>query len=117
MGSDKKYDLSFLNKLSNADENFIRDMILTFKRTSPKIVLKMEKYLKSGNYKALGNEAHRLIPGILFLGAKKIEKDLVKIEKYINENNELDKIPALLRSVKRSIEELIIQFNIDYNIK
>ncbi len=117
MGSDKKYDLSFLNKLSNADENFIKDMILTFKRSAPKIVVKMEKYLKSGNYKALGNEAHRLIPGISFLGAKKIEKDLVKIEKYANENIELDKIPPLLRNVKRNIEGLIIQFNIDYNIK
>ncbi len=115
MSSDKKYDLSFLNKLSNADENFIKDMILTFKRTSPKIVIKMEKYLKDNNYKALGNEAHRLIPGVSFLGAKKIEKDLAKIEKYVNENIKLDEIPSLLKNVKRSITGLIAQFDIDYN--
>jgi len=76
----------------------------------------MEKYLKNNNYKALGNEVHRLIPGVSFLGAKNIEKDLIKIEKYVNENIKLNEIPALLKNVKRNIAELIKQFDVDYNI-
>ena len=116
MGPDKKYDLSFLNNISNADEKFVKDMIMTFKRTSPQIVIKMEKYLKNNKYKALGNEAHRLIPGVSFLGAKKIEKDLIKIEKYVNENMKLGEVPGLLKNIKRSINELIAQFSIDFNL-
>ena len=116
MASEKKYNLGFLNSISNTDENFIKDMILTFKQTTPLIILKMERYMKNKKYKALGKEVHRLIPGVSFLGAENIKDDLVKIEQYVNDNINLDDIPGLLENVKRNVKDLITQFDIDFNL-
>jgi hypothetical protein len=116
MGSDKKYNLGFLKSISNTDENFIKDMILTFKQTTPRIILKMGRYMKNKKYTALGKEVHRLIPGVSFLGAENIKDDLVKIEQYVNDNTNLDDIPGLIENVKRNVTDLITQFNIDFNL-
>ncbi len=116
MASEKKYDLGFLKSISDTDENFIKEMILTFKQTTPQIVVKMRNYIKNKKYKALGREVHRLIPGVSFLGAENIKVDLIRIEKYLNDNTNLDDIPQLLENVKRNITDLITQFNTDFNL-
>jgi hypothetical protein len=116
MDSEKKYDLGFLKSMSNTDENFIKDMILTFRQTTPRIIVKMGRYMKDKKYKALGKEVHRLIPGVSFLGAENIKDDLIKIEKYLNDNTNLEDIPGLLENVKRNVSDLITQFKIDFNL-
>jgi len=116
MDTEKKYDLGFLKSISNTNENFIREMILTFKQTTPRIILKMGSYMKNKKYKALGKEVHRLIPGVSFLGAENIKDDLIKIEQYVNDNKNLDDIPGLLENVKRNVNDLITQFDIDFNL-
>ncbi len=116
MASEKKYDLGFLKSISDTDENFIKEMILTFKQTTPQIVVKMRNQIKNKKYKALGREVHRLIPGVSFLGAENIKVDLIRIEKYLNDNTNLDDIPQLLENVKRNITDLITQFNTDFNL-
>jgi len=116
MDTEKKYDLGFLKSISNTNENFIREMILTFKQTTPRVILKMGSYMKNKKYKALGKEVHRLIPGVSFLGAENIKDDLIKIEQYVNDNKNLDDIPGLLENVKRNVNDLITQFDIDFNL-
>ncbi|MBA7518179.1 hypothetical protein ES705_10246 [subsurface metagenome] len=67
--SDKKiYDLSFLNKISGGDQNFIREMINTFKETAPEYLIKVRDCLKDNAIDALSKETHRFIPGVSFLG-------------------------------------------------
>ena len=116
MTFEKKYDLGLLKGMSNDDETFIKEMILTFKQTTPRIILKMGKYMKDKKYKALGKEVHRLIPGVSFLGAENIKNDLIKIEQCVNDNTNLNDIPGLLENVNKNITELITQFNIDFNL-
>jgi len=116
MASEKKYDLDFLKSISNTDENFIKDMILTFKEITPRIIFKMGRYMKTKKYEALGKEVHRLIPGVSFLGAVNIKDDLIKIEQYVNDNTNLDDIPVLLEKVKRNVTDLITQFDMDFNL-
>ena len=116
MDSEKKYDLGFLKSISNTDEDFIKDMIQTFKQNTPQIILKMGRYMKNKKYIALGKEVHRLIPGVSFLGAENIKDDLIKIEQYVNDNTNLDDIPVLVENVKRNVTDLITQFDIDFNL-
>ncbi len=66
------YDLGTLRKMSDNDETFILDMLQTFKRTTPPILLRMEEYVSQQKYEATGREAHKMIPGVSFLGAKAI---------------------------------------------
>ena len=116
MDIDRKYDLSFLERISNSDEKFIKNMIVTFKNTAPRIITKMVKYIEGKKYASLGKEVHKFVPGISFLGAKYIENDLIKIEENVRKNKNLDKIPGLLENVKKNIADLIIQFDNDFNL-
>jgi HPt (histidine-containing phosphotransfer) domain-containing protein len=68
------YDLSTLRKLSDNDEAFIIDMLQTFKRTAPPILQRMEEYLVEQKFEAVGREAHKMIPGVSFLGATALKE-------------------------------------------
>ncbi len=116
MDKEKKYDLSFLNKISDSDENFIKEMIVTFKNSAPDIVSQMGICVKDKKYSALSKHAHKFISGISFLGVKYIEEDLLKIEDSAKRKTNLDKIPELFENVKKKIDELIVQFDEDFDL-
>ena len=116
MDNGGKYDLSFLNKISNGDQDFILDMIRTFKKTAPVSIQKMKTFLKEKKYEPLSREAHRLIPGISFLGVKYIEENLMKIEDYSKKVENTDQLQPLLLLVDEDINQLILQFNKDFNL-
>jgi len=111
-----KYDLSFLNKISNGDQDFILDMIQTFKKTAPVSLHKMKIFLEEKKYESLSREAHRLIPGISFLGVKYIEENLMKIEDYSKRMENIEQLQSLLVLIDEDINKLILQFNNDFNL-
>ncbi|MBN2611963.1 MAG: Hpt domain-containing protein [Bacteroidales bacterium] len=115
--ADRKYDLSFLKRISNEDQVFIVDMLETFRNTAPDIIQKMQLYLDQKRYEALSREAHRFIPGVSFLGVKDLEKDLVEIEENAKNLQNLDTLPLMLERVKEAVGELIRSFVEDFNLK
>lgn len=115
--TDKKYDLSFLKRISDEDQSFIIDMLETFRSTAPVIINKMVMYLEQKRYEALSREAHRFIPGVSFLGVKDLEKDLIEIEGFSKNLENLDSLPLLMDRVKDNVSQLIQCFIEDFNLK
>ena len=112
-----KYDLTMLRKLSDNDENFILDMLQTFKRTAPPVVARMEEYMTQFKMEAVGREAHKLIPGVSFLGAKELEDILKIIEESCKAGEKKEQMPALILQAKSIINELISEFETDFHIQ
>jgi HPt (histidine-containing phosphotransfer) domain-containing protein len=108
------YDLSNLKTLSNNDDAFILDMLQTYKRTSPPIFQRMEEYLAEQKFEAIGREAHKLIPGVSFLGAKQLQDVLVNIEETAKSGKDTDKIPPLVTKAVNMSNELIACFEKDF---
>jgi HPt (histidine-containing phosphotransfer) domain-containing protein len=112
-----RYDLSMLRKLSGNDESFILDMLQTFKRTAPPVIARMEEYAAQRKLEAVGREAHKLIPGVSFLGAR----DLEKVLKIIEENGKTGVNPegmlSLIQEAKTNVNELISDFEIDFHME
>lgn len=115
MPEEKLYDLSFLNKISGGDQNFICEMINTFREVAPAYLKKARSNLKSDNIDALSKETHRFIPGVSFLGAKKLEEDLMKIEEYTKKSENLELVPELIENVDNKIKSLLEDFGRDFN--
>lgn len=113
----KKYDLSFLKRISDNDSSFLIEMIQAFRSTAPGVIKRMQDYISQERFEALSREAHKFIPGISFLGAKYLESDLSKIEEYAKNGINLDQIPELYLSVKEKIETLIQVLIDDFNLK
>jgi HPt (histidine-containing phosphotransfer) domain-containing protein len=108
------YDLSMLKKLSDNDETFIIDMLQTFKRTTPPVLQRMEEYLSQQKHEAIGREAHKMIPGVSFLGAKELQEILVNIEETAKSGEGLDKMPSLVTKAINGSRELIGCFERDF---
>jgi len=108
------YDLSTLKKLSENDETFIIEMLQTFKRITPPILQRMNEYLSQQKYDALGREAHKMIPGVSFLGAKQLQEKLVVIEETVKSGEGMEKIPSLVSEAIRISLELIACFENDF---
>jgi HPt (histidine-containing phosphotransfer) domain-containing protein len=111
------YDLSMLRKLTNNDLTFIVDMLQTFKRTAPPALDRMKDYVSRNKFEEVGREAHKLIPGVSFLGAKKLQDVLVIIEESAKKTDNHSKIPALVLEATDDTNELISCFENDFNLK
>lgn len=112
-----KYDLGLLKKLAGEDKRFIIDMLLTFKRTSTPIIERMIQYVSVKKYEALGREAHKLIPGVSFLGATDLKNELIKIEEGVKNKDDLQNMHTYVMNVKQYIEELIVLFEKDFDLQ
>jgi HPt (histidine-containing phosphotransfer) domain-containing protein len=108
------YDLGTLRKLSDNDETFIIDMLQTFKNTAPPILQRMEGYMSEQKYEAVGREAHKMIPGVSFLGAKHLHKVLVTIEENAKRGQDLEKMSSLVAEAVTKSNELIRCFESDF---
>lgn len=114
MGEEKLYDLAFLNKVSGGDESFILEMITTFKEIAPAYLKKAYQLLEENSIDSLSKETHKIIPGVSFLGAKKLESNLMLIEEYTKKNIELEKVLDLLNNCKQMISDLLDTFEKDF---
>jgi HPt (histidine-containing phosphotransfer) domain-containing protein len=65
---------------------------------------------------AVGREAHKLIPGVSFLGAKELESLLKTIEESCKAGEKTEQMPALILQVKIRVNELISEFETDFHI-
>jgi len=100
--------------MSDNDESFIIDMLQTFKKTTPPILQRMAEFMSQHKYEALGREAHKMIPGVSFLGALQLKDILIRIEEAAKSNLELDKMPEWVDEAIRQSKELIVNFENDF---
>lgn len=114
--TNSKFDLSFLNKISGGDKDFIIEMINTFKEMTPEFISNTKRYLENNDYQALSREVHKIIPGVSFLGMKELEKDLAFLEEYAKKEINIDQLPGLLESSLNQIENVIEAFNKEFNL-
>ena len=112
-----RYDLTMLKKLSDNDENFIREMLQTFKRTAPPVINRMKEYALQQKLEALGREAHKLIPGVSFLGARDLENILKKLEEAGKSGKDSVGIPSLIMEAGDIVRSLIADFENDFHIE
>jgi HPt (histidine-containing phosphotransfer) domain-containing protein len=115
MSEEKLYDMTFLNKISGGDVNFIREMVSTFKEVGPEYIITANDLLGRKDFSALGKETHRMIPGVSFLGAKKLESELMLIEEYTKKQTHLDEVPQLVEEVEKIILKLIQSLENDFS--
>ena len=109
-----EYDLSTLRKLSDNDETFIIDMLQTFKKTVPPVLERMRVYLTEKKTDAIGREAHKLIPGVTFIGARALQDVLVSIEEMAKSGDNIDKIEGAVTEATAMSDALIACFEKDF---
>lgn len=114
--SEQNFDLTFLNKISGGDKEFVVEMINTFKEIVPEFVNNSKHYLEEKDYESLSREAHKFLPGVSFLGIKHLEGDIELIEDYAKHEKNIDKLDGLLSSAIQKVSEIIDSFDKEFNL-
>ena len=82
------YNLHKLEEIARGDQDFIRDMVVTFVENVSSDLGKVLSFKSAENWKSIGEAAHKLASNFAYLGAGGLHDLSANIEKSIlNDNN------------------------------
>jgi PAS domain S-box-containing protein len=103
----KHTDLTYLRGLAKGSDSFIIQMLNIFIEQTPNAIDRMEKALKSKDWKTLRLIVHKIKPSIMFIGLNEIINEVPILEDYAAEESHLEDIPALVEKIKKVCSEAI----------
>jgi signal transduction histidine kinase/CheY-like chemotaxis protein/HPt (histidine-containing phosphotransfer) domain-containing protein len=105
-------DLRDLRRTAGGDEQFVREMLVTFMEGTGKGLGQMAEHLETGDMPGIADIAHKLIPQCRHLGAVDLTSLLTEVETASKSGSDSGKIEFLLSrigeiypGVRREIEE------------
>jgi signal transduction histidine kinase/ActR/RegA family two-component response regulator/HPt (histidine-containing phosphotransfer) domain-containing protein len=108
----KRIDLGNLRRTAGGDEQFVREMLVTFLEGTGKGLGQMAEHLETGDMPGIADIAHKLIPQCRHLGAVELTSLLTEVETASRSGSDSGKIESLLGrigeiypGVRREIEE------------
>jgi len=101
---EKLTDLNYLQSISENDQSFMKEMIVTFLEQTPIFLQELELLVEAKDWKKAGQTAHRMKPSFTFMGMPETQLLAKDIEKACEEKANLDQIPEMLQQIKADCE-------------
>jgi len=98
--------LNYLFDFSNGDRLFIKDMVTTFMKESPKVFEELHRAYERKNWKIVHKRAHSLKPNFMMLGMKAQEETAAQIEKMIKKE---DYQEAVILNLIKGLESAVLR--------
>lgn len=110
---DQLYDLKIIKNISKNNKVLIIKMIKVF-IDKTKIELKdLSYYLEKKDWKSISNITHKMKPVASYMGIKNVEEKISNINIYCENEQNLDKVPALINNLKNILEKVIVSMSND----
>jgi len=94
-------NFDYLYEFSNGDRLFVKDMVETFIKESPKAFEELHRAYERKNWKIVHKRAHSLKPNFMMLGMKAQEETAAQIEMMIkNEEYQEETILTLIKGLE-----------------
>jgi signal transduction histidine kinase/FixJ family two-component response regulator/CHASE3 domain sensor protein len=113
-----KINLSNLSHISGGDNQFIRQMLVSFNDTTNKGLKEMQNSITSGQWNSVANLAHKMLPPCRHIGATELCNLLVKIEESIEKKSDKQHIETLTNKfvsefdvISKLLDDYIAQLN------
>ena len=106
-------DLSYLKQLSNGSNEFVNQMITIFITQTPEALDNIDIYLKEKNWKSLKGVAHKMKPSFSFMGIKELEKSILLVEEYCENETQLDQLPELISTIRKVCGLAILELEVE----
>ena len=107
--NDVTYDLSYLQSISNNDQAFINDMILTFTQDTPAYLEDIYRYNEEKDYFRLYKTVHKFAPTLIFVGANNKNAALDQLEYFAKEEIQHAEITKLISEITDYCNQIIDQ--------
>ncbi len=102
-------DISFLQQITKNNYEVIKLTIDKFTVSIPEVNSKLERFLKTKDYDALGAEAHKLLSTIGILRIKQMDGLVRELEANCKERQNLAKVPAMVEEVNKLSEYVMVE--------
>lgn len=113
--TDIKFSLDYLNKISNRDQEFVKDIVSTFVKTSSSIVVEIENHIQQSNWLETGRLIHQIKPSLSLLGMENLREMASALELSCKGNkngpdlqNEVACFANLLRQAAEKLKKEVL---------
>lgn len=100
-------DLSYLNEVSDGDQDFEIDLMNTFISQSPDLLDRLTLLLQKKKYQEMTPVAHKFKSTLTVFGIYSIYEKILKVEKDTRAEINLEGLPELLDEIKELTNEAI----------
>ena len=105
------YNLDYLRSVSGNNEEFIREMVLTFTQTIPPLLVEMKQALSDSDWPKLARQAHQIKPSFTLMGLTELRSNILFIEENSKASTKLDEIPNAVMMFINQCESVIPQLS------
>ncbi len=103
----KLYNLDYLRSVSGDNEEFIREMVLTFTQTIPPVLDEMKIALEKKDWHNLARMAHQIKPSFTLMGLNSLRASILYIEENSKYGTKLGEIPAVVSEFVQQCEAVL----------
>ena len=107
--ADHTLDLKYLRTISDDDVDFMKDLLMTFVKTTPEALEELKETLKNEDWYKMGRVMHKVKPSYLLLDVKEVSELVLSLEQNAKNAKNLDKIPGQVSQLLESSEDLLVK--------
>lgn len=100
----KLYNLDYLRSVSGNNEEFIREMVLTFTQTIPPVLDEMKAALQKKDWEILARMAHQIKPSFILMGLNSLRSNILFIEENSKYQTKLEDLPGVVSAFVQQCE-------------
>ena len=101
-----EFGLEELERLSNGDHAFMKEMILIFIRSSKDGIKNMKLALKEKNWQEISDAAHKMAAPCKHIMANDLYDEIKQLEKNTENSEALHSVPELVLSIEQKVERI-----------
>jgi PAS domain S-box-containing protein len=101
------FDFTYLRSVSDNNEEFIREMVMTFVQTIPQILVDMDSCVQEKNWDKLSRLAHQIKPSFTLLGVTELRNVILNIEESSKSKADLAGLKSITKNFVSDCEELL----------
>jgi HPt (histidine-containing phosphotransfer) domain-containing protein len=109
-------DLNYLKNITEGNKEIVREMIEMFILQVPEFITNLNRFYQTGQYAALGKEAHKAKSSLQIMGMTELELEMKRFQLKTIEEIEVESYPVHIRNFenqcKAAIEELKAELNL-----
>jgi HPt (histidine-containing phosphotransfer) domain-containing protein len=99
--------LTYLKTITEGNKEILREMIEIFLMEVPVYISNLNNYYHSGQFEALGREAHKAKSSLQIVGMTELEKEMKIIELKVQEGADLEGCINYIRHFEIQTQEAI----------
>ncbi len=101
------YDLNYLRDVSGNNQEFMKEMVLTFINTIPSVLDDMVSNAMIGNWTKVANLAHQIKPSFVLMGAPGMRNKVLEIEQGAKSEGEKSKLKEAVDKLRNLCLEIV----------